>query len=106
MNDGDYPRRTPSADFDLLRMPGMQRPGDRSRREDDRYLMLEALLAARQKLYISWTGRSIRDNSWQPPSVWCHSCVITSQCWRPAHGLLTEHPLQPFSRRYLNQNRA
>lgn len=102
MNDGDYPRRTPSADFDLLRMPGMQRPGDRSRREDDRYLMLEALLAARQKLYISWTGRSIRDNSWQPPSVLVSQLRdYIAQCWQlPAHGLLTEHPLQPFSRRY------
>ncbi len=102
MNDGDYPRRTPSADFDLLRMPGMQRPGDRSRREDDRYLMLEALLAARQKLYVSWTGRSIRDNSWQPPSVLVSQLRdYIAQCWQlPAHGLLTEHPLQPFSRRY------
>ena len=47
----------------------MARPGDRSRRDDDRYLMLEALLAARDKLYVSWVGRNVRDNSEQPPSV-------------------------------------
>lgn len=33
------------------------RPGDRSRREDDRYLLLEALLSAREQLYVSWVGR-------------------------------------------------
>src|SRR5471030_1016902 len=69
MNDGDFPRRAPKADFDLLAQPGMARPGNRSRRDDDRYLMLEALLAARDKLYISWVGRNVRDNSEQPPSV-------------------------------------
>ena len=35
MNDGDFPRRAPKADFDLLAQPGMARPGDRSRRDDE-----------------------------------------------------------------------
>ncbi|NBC46449.1 MAG: exodeoxyribonuclease V subunit gamma [Gammaproteobacteria bacterium] len=67
MNDGDYPRRRRPADFDL--MADDYRPGDRSRREDDRYLFLEALLSARERLVISWVGRSIRDDSPRPPSV-------------------------------------
>jgi len=67
MNDGDYPRRRRPADFDL--MANDYRPGDRSRREDDRYLFLEALLSARERLVISWVGRSIRDDSPRPPSV-------------------------------------
>jgi exodeoxyribonuclease V gamma subunit len=103
MNDGDYPRRSPRADFDLMGLPGMTRPGDRSRRDDDRQLMLEALLSARQVLYVSWSGRSVRDNSEQPPSV------LVSQLrdeidllWGKdtAKGLTTVHPLQPFSRAY------
>jgi exodeoxyribonuclease V gamma subunit len=105
MNDGDFPRRAPKADFDLLAQPGQARPGDRSRRDDDRYLMLEALLAARDKLYISWVGRNVRDNSEQPPSV------LVSQLrdylvngWnmgkKDLHARTTEHALQPFSRRY------
>ena len=69
MNDGAYPRRTNAPDFDLMATPGQQRPGDRSRREDDRYLFLEALLAARDALYVSWVGKSARDNSELPPSV-------------------------------------
>jgi len=103
MNDGDYPRRSPRADFDLLALPGLARPGDRSRRDDDRQLMLEALLSARRTLYVSWSGRSVRNNSEQPPSV------LVSQLrdeidalWGQgsAERLTTVHPLQPFSRTY------
>ena len=109
MNDGDYPRRGSRSDFDLMGLPGQQRPGDRSRRQDDRQLMLEALLSARRQLYISWSGRSVRDNSEQPPSV------LVSQLrdylaagWGPAMLVprTTEHPLQPFSRRYFERDQT
>ncbi len=110
MNDGDYPRVRVPADFDL--MAGEHRPGDRSRREDDRYLFLEALLSAREQLYVSWVGRSARDDSARPPSV------LVAQLrdhlaagWQPAAGdagepsgllerLTLVHPLQPFGRAY------
>lgn len=111
MNDGDYPRNVRPADFDLMAID--YRPGDRSRREDDRYLFLEALLSARQRLVISWVGKDIRDNSERPPSV------IISQLrdhlkagWQLANtggdllaALTTEHPLQPFSQRYFAVDR-
>jgi exodeoxyribonuclease V gamma subunit len=67
MNDGDYPRTRVPMDFDL--MAADYRPGDRSRREDDRYLFLEAVLSARDRLHISWVGRSIHDNTERPASV-------------------------------------
>ena len=67
MNDNDYPRSRQPFDFDLMQHD--YRPGDRSRREDDRYLFLEALLSAREHLHISWVGRSIIDNSVRAPSV-------------------------------------
>lgn len=102
MNDGDFPRRARKADFDLLALPGMARPGDRSRRDDDRYLMLEAVLAARDKLYISWVGRHVRDNSEQPPSVLvAQLCDYLKAGWKvDLAARTTEHALQPFSRRY------
>ena len=102
MNDGDFPRRAPKADFDLLALPGMARPGDRSRRDDDRYLMLEALLAARDRLYISWVGRNVRDNSEQPPSVLVSQLRDYLQAGWQLHlaERTTEHALQPFSRKY------
>jgi len=67
LNDGEYPRVPTPMDFDLMARD--YRPGDRSRRDDDRYLFLEALLSAGEQLYISWVGRSIRDNAPRPPSV-------------------------------------
>ncbi|MBD8476487.1 exodeoxyribonuclease V subunit gamma [Pseudomonas sp. CFBP 8770] len=117
MNDGDYPRAQPPLDFDL--MGSDYRPGDRSRREDDRYLLLEALLSAREQLYISWVGRSIRDNSERPPSVLVGQLRDhLASGWRLSgdealdnsasgekllHALTLEHPLQPFSARYFHQ---
>jgi len=76
MNDGDYPRSQTPRDFDLMSdaphagsAQSHWRAGDRSRREDDRYLFLEALLSARDKLYISWQGRRSTDHEVKPPSV-------------------------------------
>ncbi|MCV2350216.1 exodeoxyribonuclease V subunit gamma [Paucibacter sp. Y2R2-4] len=106
MNDGDYPRRGSRSDFDLMGLPGLSRPGDRARRDDDRQLILEALLSARRKLYISWSGRSVRDNSEQPPSVLVSQLRdYLASGWGEAvlAPLSTEHPLQPFSRRYFEQ---
>ncbi|KQQ64985.1 exodeoxyribonuclease V subunit gamma [Pseudomonas sp. Leaf127] len=116
MNDGDYPRAQPPLDFDL--MGSDYRPGDRSRREDDRYLLLEALLSARDQLYISWVGHSIRDNSERPASVLVGQLrdhLVSG--WRLAQAdpddnpgealikaLTLHHPLQPFSVRYFQQD--
>ena len=67
MNDSAYPRSLPSMGFDL--MAKEPRRGDRSRRDDDRYLFLEALLSAQKKLYISYVSRNVRDNTERFPSV-------------------------------------
>lgn len=111
MNDGDYPRVQAPLDFDL--MGSDYRPGDRSRREDDRYLLLEALLSAREKLYISWIGRSVRDNTERPPSVLVAQLRDhLSNGWHLADkqplldALTTVHPLQPFSQHYFADNGA
>ncbi|HXD35534.1 MAG TPA: exodeoxyribonuclease V subunit gamma, partial [Rhodanobacter sp.] len=102
-------------DFDLMAQPGHSRPGDRSRREDDRYLFLEALLSARETLYVSWVGRSARDNSALPPSVLVGQLrdYLAAGWYRDGDtptgadagknllaALTTTYPLQPFSRCY------
>lgn len=106
MNDGDYPRSVRPADFDLMAKD--YRPGDRSRREDDRYLFLEALLSAREKLVISWVGRSIRDNTPRPASVLVGQLRDhLAAGWNlQLEDFTTEHPLQAFSRQYFMPNRA
>ena len=112
MNDGDYPRNQQAHSFDLMSQRGHYRPGDRSRRQDDQYLFLEALLSARQQLYISWVGRSIRDNSERPPSVLISQLRdVLAQGWAVAGkpsllaAITVEHPLQPFSQVYVMKNR-
>ena len=52
MNDGDYPRRQTGNSLDLMQYH--RQKGDRSRHDDDRYLFLEALLAAQDYFYISY----------------------------------------------------
>ncbi|MDO4904852.1 MAG: exodeoxyribonuclease V subunit gamma [Lautropia sp.] len=114
MSDGEYPRSRVPADFDL--MANDYRPGDRSRREDDRYLFLEALLSAREQLYVSWVGRSIHDDTPRPPSVlvaqlrdhlaagWRLARAADALHAQPGMDLLdaltTVHRLQPFSSAY------
>ena len=101
MNDGAYPRSLPPAGFDLIAQNS--RRGDRSRRDDDRYLFLEALLSARHKLYISYVGRNIKDSTPRVPSVLVTELLdYIAQGFSTKHGdlseqLVKEHPLQPFS---------
>lgn len=107
MNDEVFPRRQPALSFDLL--ASHHREGDRSRRDDDRYLFLEALLSAGQSLYISYVGASIVDNSEIPPSVLISDLEdLLKERFETRTGsdvieqIKTHHPLQPFSRRYFD----
>ena len=105
MNDGSFPREQPTLSFDLM---GRQfRFGDRSRRADDRYLFLETLISARRRLYLSYVGRSVRDNSPLPPSVlvaelrdYLGAQIGESELRR----LIRMHPLQPFSSAYFSKD--
>ncbi len=67
MNEGDYPRQHTPNSFDLMQYHHQK--GDRFRRDDDRYLFLEALLSAQHYLYISYVGRSVVDDQPKEPSV-------------------------------------
>lgn len=67
MNDRIYPRSIPPLGFDL--MAEQPQRGDRKRRDDDRYLFLEALNSASQLFYVSYIGHAIRDNQAHNSSV-------------------------------------
>ena len=110
MNDGEFPRQKPLQSFDLMSLAGQYRPGDRSRRQDDQYVFLEALLSARQQFYVSWVGKNVRDNNEIPPSVLISQLRETiERTWQLKDKdllkeITVEHPLQPFSKRYLENN--
>ena len=72
MNDGDYPRRDPAAGLNQLTAElgtKQRRHGDRSLREDDRYLFLQLFSAASEVFYLSYLGADPRDGSVRESSV-------------------------------------
>ena len=109
LSDAAFPRGTPAAGFDLMaRSP---KAGDRTTRNDDRYLFLEALLSARDKLILTAPARDLRDGSDLPPSV-----VVTEMLdavdatyvsarsgTQMRDQLVVTHPLQAHSPRYFEQ---
>jgi len=118
MNDGVYPRTIAPLGFDL--MANDPQKGDRCRRDDDRYLFLEALLSAQQRFYISYCGHHIKDNSVRCPSVLVNELTeYISQSFRLEHDvdsdlnqcsenilthMTTVHPLVPFNEMYYKPN--
>ncbi len=113
LNDGAFPRQDLRRSFDLI--AASPKAGDRSLRDDDRYLFLETLLAARDRLILSFVGRSQKDSSKREPSVVL--AELMDQIDRtfvpagpPADGsarsarelLWVEHRLQPWSPAYFS----
>lgn len=99
MNDDAFPRSREPLGFDL--MPESRRPGDRTARDDDRYLFLEALASAREHLLVTYVGHSVRDGSEREPSVVVAE-LLDGLGADARERLVTEHPLQAFSPRYFD----
>ncbi|WP_394168236.1 exodeoxyribonuclease V subunit gamma [Saccharospirillum alexandrii] len=98
LNDGEFPRQRPPLGFDLM-ANDRPRLGDRSRRGDDRYLFLEALLSARNSLYLSYQGRDVNTNTERQPSLVLtelFSYIEGATGWRTNTGIQAL-PLQPFA---------
>ena len=108
MNDQAFPRRESPLEFDL--MAEQWRPGDPLKGDEDRYLMLETLLCAREVLYISYTGRSLKDNSECQPSIlvgelldFIDQHIVIDGCDSVSNVISQQHPMQAFSaQNYLN----
>lgn len=106
MNDGDFPRV--EAVFPLNRASARRHAGDPSRREEDRYLFLQALLSAHDCFLLTYVGYDIRNNSERPPAVVVEELLdVCDRTFLPPDGvrcareiLVVRHPLQPFSPRY------
>ncbi|MCP4678149.1 MAG: exodeoxyribonuclease V subunit gamma [Deltaproteobacteria bacterium] len=111
MNEQDFPRSRQPPGFDI--MAGQPRVGDRSVRHDDRYRFLESLLAARERLLITYVGQNIQDGSEIPPSVvvselmeavgqgfYVGGSAGTGNGDAVIERLVVKHPLHPFSPAY------
>ncbi|UFS70145.1 exodeoxyribonuclease V subunit gamma [Geomonas sp. RF6] len=106
MSDNAFPPQSRSTGFDLIAQDPQR--GDRSARDEYRYLFLECLLSARKYLYMSYVGQSIKDNSTIPPSVVVSEFLDAVEGSFEAPGrkveerLVTKHRLQAFSRSYFD----
>ncbi|MEY8713703.1 exodeoxyribonuclease V subunit gamma [Francisella philomiragia] len=97
LNNGKFPRQESAISFDLMARLGRVK-GDRTKRDDDRYLFLEAITSARDYLYLSYIGRSIKTNVEQQPSLILKeltSYLDLNYDWDKAD--IKEYPLHPFS---------
>jgi exodeoxyribonuclease V gamma subunit len=112
MDDGVLPSLARADEFDLMGQFG--KAGDRQRRDDERNLFLDLLLAAQDRLLIAYTGRSIRDNAPLPPAalvdelldhlarVSCEEDASPAEVEAARRAFIVEHPLQPFASGYFN----
>ena len=103
LDDGSFPRHIERDGDDLTARN--QRVGDPEVRSEDRQLLLDALLAARDHLVVTYTGRDERSNLPRPPAVPVGELLdVVDHTVRVAHGrardrLVIAHPLQPFDPR-------
>ena len=106
-----FPRRNRREGFDLMQLE--PQTGDRNTREDDCQLFLETLLSARERLIITYTGRSAKDSSVSPPSTCVSELLeVVERTFLPAAegrpasaALIIEHPLQPYRPTYFDGSR-
>ncbi|WP_081683441.1 exodeoxyribonuclease V subunit gamma [Arenimonas composti] len=108
LDEGEFPRNDVDAGLDPIRRPGLRRLGDRDTRSDDRYLFLETVMSARDRLHLSWRGRDAKDDSLRNPAApLVELMAALPPPPKPAAGGVTpppdwrvDHPLQPFDARY------
>jgi exodeoxyribonuclease V gamma subunit len=105
MNDGDYPRRDPAGGLNKLTSElgtSARRYGDRSLRDDDRFLFLQLFAAAGEVFYLSWLGADPRDGSMREQSLLVSELLDVAARYHAdaddaRAALPLQHPLQPFS---------
>jgi exodeoxyribonuclease V gamma subunit len=114
LDDGAFPRKSPRDGDDLL----LESPhvGDRDPRAEDRQMLLDALLAAEDRLIILYSGNDERTNARRPPAVPVGELLDTVDRTarvderdagngappdpiQPSERILVRHPLQPFDQR-------
>lgn len=105
MNDGDYPRRDPAGGMNRLAAElgtAARRHGDRSLRDDDRFLFLQLFAAASDAFYLSYLGADPRDGSQREPSTLVSELLDVAARYHadPARArgeFVVREPLQPFA---------
>ena len=97
MNDKDFPSKETDFEMDLLKRKPEN--GDRNSKESDLYLFYEVLLSFREKLFISFIGKNIKNNRELLPS----SLINDLMEWKNIkEEEIIKHPLHPFDPKYFS----
>ena len=105
LNDGEFPRRRSDGGLDL--MTRLRRVGDRDVRSDDRYLFLETLMAARDRLHLSYLGESVQNGKPRNPAAPLAELMAELEPGadkKASPHWWVKHPLQPFDARYFDHS--
>ena len=108
LDDGVFPRHVDHGGLDL--MARLRRLGDRDQRFDDRYLFLETVMSARDRLHLSYIGEGVRDGQPRNPAaplaelaaVLARADAEAGEAMAKAAPWRVKHPLQPFDARYFD----
>ncbi|QES88175.1 exodeoxyribonuclease V subunit gamma [Rhizosphaericola mali] len=106
--DGDhFPRKEQNLSFNKMLYP--RELGDRDVKENDKNLFLETLMSAQSNLYISYIGKSIKDNKDINPSVLIDELINYLQKRAPKEikvkaQIVYQHPLYANSEKYNRKN--
>ena len=112
LDEGAFPRPDRGDGLDL--MARHRRSGDRGLRDDDRWLFLETVMAARERLHLSYIGEGVRDGKARNPAAPLAELMaaldrhapsqecVEGEAPRPQRPWLVRHPLQPFDPRYFD----
>jgi len=93
-----YPRQRQRPGFHLLEQ--QRHLGDPNPADQDRYVLLEALLSARDHLLVTWSSRDPRSGEELPPATPVRQWLEWLQGQLACRGseLLVEHPANPLDR--------
>ena len=106
LGDGVWPRPETPAGFDLLAQH--PHPGDAAPRATEKQLFVDAVLAAQDRLVLSYVGRSEKDNAPRAASVCLDAFLDACRLhWGDqAHEqFVVRHRLQPFAETYFERGR-
>lgn len=114
MDDQVFPRQGGRTAFDLIGKSAA-RAGDRSPRDDDRFMFLSTLMSARRAFIVTYNGQGIRDNEKKPPAVpvaelldvISHTFTIDGKKTEEVRNtFVVNHPLQAFSKKNFDPKNA
>lgn len=103
-----FPRQEIKLSFSLLEKE--HRKGDRNVKGNDQHLFLETVLSAKKYFYLSYIGRSAKNNTIIPPSSLVDELVdyilkgLQDEKDLTSKDVIQVHPLHGFSRKYFSGN--